>query len=331
VLVVVGLLAGPILAQADAPRPEGPRPEARRGPGMGDPAERAKMIYERLIKELKDLGLTAEQEAQVKTIFDSAQQAQANWMKDHAEELKAAQAKMDEARKSGNEKAMQEARDAFGKVMESRKETEDNMWKQLAGVLNEKQLEKAKEILRSPMGMRRAPGEALKEALGKLDLSEEQKTKVNEILEAAKAEADKIQDPRERFRALEGVVDKVKAVLTPEQKTKLDELLRAGRGPGMGGPMAALNLTEDQKKQADEIMKAAREKAEKAEPDARREVYRAAMQEIADKVLTPEQKKQWEEMRARFQDRGGREGGRRGPGGEGGPPRDGGTEKPKTE
>jgi len=291
-LAVVGLVAGPVLGQ-----PEGPV----RGPRPGAEAERAKAAFEKLVKELD---LTADQQTQVRTMFDAFQQSMMNFQKEHAEEIKTLMQKLSDARQSGDEKAAKEAREALGKLMEGRREAHENLLKQLGGVLNEKQMVKVKELLAGPMGGPPRPGAGLMGILARLDLSEEQKGKVKEIQEAVRADIEKAQEPRERMKIIEAAAEKVKAILTPEQKAKFEELQKA-MGPGgprnpAGRMFEALNLNEDQKKRVDEIMKGAIEKAEKAEaPEAKRQALQDGFKEITEKVLTPEQRKQWEELRAK--------------------------------
>jgi Spy/CpxP family protein refolding chaperone len=96
-----------------------------------------------------------------------------------------------------------------------------------------------------------AMGGKLDEALGKLDLNEEQKTKVEackakfrdymqshaEELKAAREET----DPEKKREAMKGLfgqmkemMDGIRAVLTDAQKKKLDELMPARMGDGKG-------------------------------------------------------------------------------------------------
>ena len=148
--------------------------------------------------------------------------------------------------------------------------------------------------------------------LEKLDLTEDQKTKVKAILESSKAEMEKATDPAAKRKVHEETMEKIKAILTTEQKAKIEELIKAGHEGGPGRMFAALNLTDEQKKQVETIMKAAHEKAQAAtDQAAKQEIWKAAMKEIHDKVLTPEQQKKADEMRA---NRGG-QGGEAAPGG----------------
>lgn len=83
--------------------------------------------------------------------------------------------------------------------------------------------------------------------LGRLELTEEQRHDIGEILEHSRAEADELRraiGPRLQSMNRE-TVDAISEILTPEQRERLDELLerherrrhprgRPGRGPGRG-------------------------------------------------------------------------------------------------
>jgi Spy/CpxP family protein refolding chaperone len=61
----------------------------------------------------------------------------------------------------------------------------------------------------------------------------------------------------------------------------------------------SLNLTDDQKTQVKAIMQQARTDAQNAtDPQAKREIHKAAFQKVKDTVLTDAQRAQLEQMRA---------------------------------
>lgn len=67
----------------------------------------------------------------------------------------------------------------------------------------------------------------------------------------------------------------------------------AGKTEMAAGPLAKLNLTDDQKAKIKEILQAAREQAQKAEdPKAKLEAFKAALETIKTTVLTDEQRKE---------------------------------------
>lgn len=96
-----------------------------------------------------------------------------------------------------------------------------------------------------------AMGAKLDEALGKLDLTADQKTKIDaakaKLQEFRQAHADELKaaqeetDPEKKRAAFKGMMEKMKemmdgirAVLTDEQKKKFEELMPARHGKGHG-------------------------------------------------------------------------------------------------
>jgi Spy/CpxP family protein refolding chaperone len=140
-----------------------------------------------------------------------------------------------------------------------------------------------------------------------LDLTEEQQTAIAEIRENARAEAQAAETPEARQEIMQAAHEEVLSVLTDEQIEKLEQLSpgaprgRGGHGKGhMGigprgpyagpdGPLAALDLTEEQEAAIADIRENARSEAQAAEtPEARQEIMQAAHEEVLS-VLTDEQ------------------------------------------
>ncbi len=74
---------------------------------------------------------------------------------------------------------------------------------------------------------------------GELNLTDEQRARIREIMEQAWPQTDEIMSELlPRLRAVtDSIHDEIRAVLTPEQAAKLDSLLPRGRfGPGPGRP-----------------------------------------------------------------------------------------------
>lgn len=149
------------------------------------------------------------------------------------------------------------------------------------------------------MGMRGFGGQDMYDQVGLTDAQkkqmEELRTEFTKKLESATPET-----RREIFTQMR---DKMQSVLTEDQKKKMEEL-RAQRGPGFGGPgggapgqgMASrgfmfpfqplldrIKLTDDQKAQVTKLQREAIEKL---------------FNDIREKVLTPEQRKELEALRA---------------------------------
>ena len=140
-----------------------------------------------------------------------------------------------------------------------------------------------------------------------LDLTDEQQTAIAEIRENARAEAQSAETREARRQIMQAAHEEVLSVLTDEQIKILDQRrARAnwGRGgPGRGhigigprgpfagpdGPLAALDLTEEQKTAIEAIREQAGTDAEAAETwQARRQIMQTAHEEVLS-VLTDEQ------------------------------------------
>lgn len=150
-----------------------------------------------------------------------------------------------------------------------------------------------------PKGMRQDDGP--QRMLGKLDLTDEQKELIQEIVE----------ESRKKLKA------DIEAVLTDEQLEKLEQL----RDDQAKRPFDALDLTEEQQAAIAEIREKAKADVEAAETrEAKQEIMQAAHEEVLS-VLTEEQKEKLEQLREeRPHGRGGPGKGRigvdpRGPGG----------------
>lgn len=140
-----------------------------------------------------------------------------------------------------------------------------------------------------------------------LDLTEEQQAAIAEIRENARADAETAETREARREIMQAAYEEVKSVLTDEQIEKLEQRRAKapwGRGgPGKGhkgigprgpyagpdGPLAALDLTEEQEAAISEIREKARAEAQTAETrEARQEIMQAAHEEVKS-VLTDEQ------------------------------------------
>lgn len=147
-----------------------------------------------------------------------------------------------------------------------------------------------------------------------LDLTEEQQTAIAEIRENARADAEAAETPEARCEIMQTAHEEVKSVLTDEQIDKLEQLRpRTPWGPGRGrvgigprgpyagpdGPLAALDLTDEQKTAIEAIREQARTDAEAAETrQARQEIMQTAHEEVLS-VLTDEQVEKLEQWRAK--------------------------------
>lgn len=257
-LVCVGIS----LAQDSRPARPGP------GPGPMEPGQ----LMDRLVKEL---GLTADQQTQVKQILEAHRKA------------------MEELRKQlGDGAASRPSREDMQKFAAQREEITKKALDQLKAVLTDDQ--KAKLAKLDVFGGPRPPlpeGERLIAALDKLDLTADQKDQIAKLLADARKAAEAATEPKDKAEAFRTALEGIKKVLTADQLKKLEELLRPP-GDAPLGPFARLNLTDDQKQSILKIMGDAREQAKDATPQQREEILRAAREKIVKEVLTDEQRKQ---------------------------------------
>ena len=280
-------------------------------------------MADRIVEALK---LTEKQAAPVRQILETSQQDMGQWMRDNGPALRELQTKLrgGRTRRGEGEKPAEpaagsaerkEAAEKYQAIMKQRTEKAENALKQLDEHLTEEQMVIARRYLtgRSPStGARMSFG-----ALRELGLSEQQQTKVREIMQGAR-EGGGDKEPAARAQAYRDAWDKVvKEVLTPEQQGKLKEVQQRGPEAGRttrgatGGMYAGLDLSDKQQQQISEIMAGVRKRMEGTEGrDARREAYMAAQQEIR-KVLTPEQIEKLDKRREEMRQRGGQRGGQR--------------------
>jgi Spy/CpxP family protein refolding chaperone len=219
-----------------------------------------------------------------------------------------------------------EQKEAIAKLVE---DSRAKLHADIKAVLTDEQLEKAEQLRESlPWGPGRGyPGigprglfagaDGIPPVLEALDLTEEQKTSIEQIREKARTDAATAETRQARREIMQAAHDEIMAVLTDEQIEKLEQLrVSAAWGPGgpgrgyfgigprgpFGGPdgippaLEALDLTEEQKTAIEAIIEKARTDAEAAETrDARREIIQTAHSEILA-LLTDEQIEQLQQV-----------------------------------
>jgi Spy/CpxP family protein refolding chaperone len=157
-----------------------------------------------------------------------------------------------------------------------------------------------------------------------LNLTDQQKTQIQDFTQAGRQQAQSIkqdttltpEQKRDKFRELRASThQQVLGVLTPKQQEQMKQLrsqhagMGYGKGAGMGhrmGPMAKLNLTDEQRAKIQPILQSSRQQAHAVRNDntltpeqkkaKMREIHQGAMTQM-NSLLTPEQQQQWEQMR----------------------------------
>jgi Spy/CpxP family protein refolding chaperone len=243
---------------------------------------------------LDEMQLTDSKRAQVRRILDEYRQVVANWNREHAEQRKALMQQLREARRDGDAEAAEAARKQLEELAAEFKQLWQNAKTQLADLLTPEQLSRLEEALKRHRNRARL----FFGALGRLDLTDAQRQQAREIFEAARAAAEKTDDPRGKRRILAAAWRKVREeVLTAEQREQLDKMRR--RFVLVRG-LERLNLTEDQKAEIEVIAEETRQAMAEAEsPEARREAVQAGRRKIIEEVLTERQRQQLREWARR--------------------------------
>ncbi|MDY7009805.1 MAG: hypothetical protein SVV80_03540 [Planctomycetota bacterium] len=290
VRLVLAAMVGVSLLGASAMAAEGAGSEQRRR-NRQHRMERRKDLFERLVKELD---LSADQQAQVKQIIETHNQAVENWRKEKSEDLETLREQMEKARKAEDAEALKTLREKVTGIFKGRRELQEAMHKQIKEVLTKEQNAKAEKMFQR--GLRAVMGAGMiHRALGQLDLSDEQKEKIRKIHENYR---DKMKNakPEERRELMEKMREEMNSVLTDEQKAKAGDLRnRMFQRPE---DWAGLNLTDEQKARIKEIRE-----------NCRKQI---------DSVLTDEQKAKIKERREERMKQWRNRQGRRGRGGGGG-------------
>jgi periplasmic protein CpxP/Spy len=159
-------------------------------------------------------------------------------------------------------------------------------------------------------GKAMAAGDADKPAAGrhagqgpfaKLNLTDDQKARIKEVLQQARKDAQAATDRAEKRKIVEAAREKIRTtVLTEDQRKQLGERFAANhpRLAAMGKLAKELNLTDDQKAKSKEILQQARKDAQAAtDKEAKQKIMQDARKKIHDTVLTDDQRKKLEELR----------------------------------
>ena len=273
----------------------------------------------------KALDLDETKLAQVEQIITTHMQAVKNWHQENADAHKALREEFAAAKKAGDKDAMKAVMEKRKKLMAGGKDLHGALVKNLGAALTEEQIKKITPLLRSPHGGGKGtPQNPLGHILGalrRLDLTEDQKGDVKEIMSGLKKAMEEAETREAKAEIAAATAKKLRALLTEEQLAALEKMKQRGGKDGPkggrkpGAIFAGLDLNEDQqaalKKIHEDFMTAI--KAAKT-----REEKMAAMKARHEAVSGVLSKEQMEKLRQRMrgQHRGKGPGGK-GPGGKG--------------
>lgn len=207
-----------------------PSRESRRGGMFG------RSIVDQITKACTDL--TDDQKTQLKTAGEELKKAGDEWKQANEEKLKAAMDKMRQAYQSRDEAAMTAAKAEMDKLRAEQITAEADARKKVVAVLTAEQ----KQTWQQAVVL-----QAVQMASRGLNLTEDQMTKVKEIIKTAVASVD-FSDAKVEADTIKSIVEKIKAeVLTDEQKAASSRPSvppvggsggpggRGGEGGGQGG------------------------------------------------------------------------------------------------
>jgi len=217
----VGLAYGLIVAQESTTKPDKQvRPGqmrhegATRPDGPPRPAE-----FERFRAIINDMNLPPEKRAQVQQIFETFRQSLMNWRRQHQAEIEA-------------------LREQIRKLEEGPKELRQDLLKQLSDVLTKEQAQKLTEALDQarPGGGRfgEAMAGRLREALNRLELTDEQKTQIKTAFDKAREDFGNAKTPQDREQVQKTLREQIEKILTPQQRQKLAEMRERTSQPASG-------------------------------------------------------------------------------------------------
>ncbi len=246
VLVALAMLglgwASPVVLRADGPAtaPAAQQNRPRQGPGV-------QREFVMLQTALDGLNLTDDQKSKVHTIIDAARDKATAWRDANKDTLEQLRKDMKAAQESGDQTkidAVKAKLQALYKDASHGKETLEQIKAVLTPEQQEKLQAKFQEYRKEHAGGLRVPTR-IQNVLEGLDLSADQKTRVQAILNTAKEQYKA--DPKSAPKPQE-LIQQIKAVLTPEQLAKLDAKVKAFEnhrpGSGAGGPGVPSGATQ---------------------------------------------------------------------------------------
>jgi Spy/CpxP family protein refolding chaperone len=280
-LVAAAMLAGQ--RSAGAPMPKG-------HPPTNVAEDRVKETHGRLVKEL---GLSGKPAAELHKVLVAYRQDMVAWINKNGPEMTKLRRQIRMAHiggKVGANKEVLAAVERLRKLQIEQKAKADGLYVRFKSVLTDEQIAQARRIINPPP---RTQAGASLHLLQRLTLTKEQKARIDVILKAARIAA---ADPKTKGNPMQMAWERIVTnVLTEKDRLKLEEVKKASRRRVVRAMLGGVDLTEAQYVKIEAIWDDAGKKVA-ANPAAKAAIYQRANQDIVEKVLTPEQRKQ---MKAR--------------------------------
>lgn len=248
----------------------------------------------------KALDLNEEKLGQVEQVLRTHGQAMKNWQSENGEDLRDIQKDLAAAREAKDRDKYRALAKKREQLMAGMREIQAELPKRLGDVLTAEQIKKIMPLLDPRRRNREGdPLQNIMRALGRLNLTDDQRAAVRKIMADFKKAAAEAKDPAARAKLSAAAAKKiVETVLTDRQRAALAKM-KDRRQPSRGTPFAGLDLGDDQKaalKKINETFMAAMKDADT--PEKKRAVMRARWEQ-SQAVLTKEQLEQFRKQRQR--------------------------------
>lgn len=267
-VATLAMMAGVTYA-ADAPKDEAPKTRMRR-------VRAKRTVADGWMRRMERLKLTDTQRNQIKAILTEAD----------------AQGKKTDD-KAVRDKVMDEA---LVKIKETILTEEQR--KKLGAVAARRSALRAKASAEKGEG-EKGRGEGRRGRGGPFgDMSEEQRAEMKKTWEDTREKLASAKTREERMKVISEAREKFMSSMTDEQKAKLAEFRKKH------DPMMKLGMNEQQRTESMAIMSKAGEEARGAESrEERHKIFEAAKKKVYDEILTEDQKKKADEMKAEREER----------------------------
>lgn len=181
--------------------------------------KKEKVLRGRYAGLVKQLDLTADQQAKLTELVKQHNEAMKAWKDEHGEQLKELQTQFKQAKTDGDKEQAKQLREQMKALSAERAKAEAEHWKQVMGLLTPEQVQAWHARQFEAMAMR----------LGrKVDLTDDQKARISELAKTAAARTVAATDAKAGMQAKRDFHQAVmNDVLTDEQRAKLKQPGRA--------------------------------------------------------------------------------------------------------